>query len=56
MTHDLAWSERVKSEYKDLLGRIMRLGAFLQSKPNIDKEDILFLRACEDYEKEDGHD
>lgn len=43
MTHDLAWAERVKSEYKELLGRISRLGTFLQSKPSIDKEDILLL-------------
>ena len=43
--HDLAWAERVKMEYKELSGRIMRLDVFLKSEPNIDKQDILLLKA-----------
>jgi hypothetical protein len=45
MTHDLAWDDRVKSEYDELLGRIMRLDGFLKSEPNIDRQDILLLKA-----------
>lgn len=43
--HDLAWAERVKSEYDELLGKITRLDGFLKSEPKIDKQDILLLKA-----------
>ena len=43
--YDLAWAERVKSEYDELLGRIMRLDGFLKSEPKIDKQDVLLLNA-----------
>ena len=48
MTHDLAWAERVKSEYKDLLKKVVRLEVFLDSNPTIDDEDILLLKAQRD--------
>lgn len=51
MTHDLAWAERVKSEYKELSGRIIRLSAFLESAQNIDKQDVLLLKAQLDIMK-----
>lgn len=44
MTHDLAWAEQVKSEYKELLGRITRLHVFLNSKPKISVQDISLLK------------
>lgn len=44
MTHDLAWAERVKSEFKELYGRIRRLRAFLNSNPNISEQDLLLLK------------
>lgn len=44
MTHDLAWAEQVKSEYKELLGRITRLYVFLNSKPKISVQDISLLK------------
>lgn len=50
MTYDLAWAERVKSEYKELSDRIERLEKFLYGRPSgaypaIDKQDILLLKA-----------
>lgn len=45
MTHDIAWADRVKSEYYEIIGRIMRLDGYLKSEPNIDKQDILLLKA-----------
>ena len=44
MTHDLVWAERVKSEYKELLGRITRLYVFLNSNPKISEQDISLLK------------
>ena len=44
MTHDLVWAERVKSEYKELLGRITRLYVFLNSNPKIGEQDISLLK------------
>ena len=43
--YNQTWAERVKSEYDELLGRIMRLDGFLKSEPKIDKQDILLLKA-----------
>jgi hypothetical protein len=43
--YDIAWAERVKSEYDEIIGRIMRLDGFLKSEPNIDKQDIFLLKA-----------
>ena len=48
MTHDLAWAERVKSEYKGLLKKVARLELFLDSNPTIDEDDILLLKAQRD--------
>lgn len=45
MTHDLAWAERVKYEYKELSGMITRLRAFLETDPKISEQDMLFLKA-----------
>lgn len=45
MTHDIAWVDRVKSEYYEIIGRIMRLDGYLKSEPNIDRQDILLLKA-----------
>lgn len=44
MTHDLAWAERVKYEYKELLDRITRLRAFLEKDPKISGTDMSFLK------------
>lgn len=48
MTHDLAWAEGVKSEYKELLKKFARLELFLDSNPTIDEDDILLLKVQRD--------
>lgn len=48
MTHDLAWVEGVKSEYKELLKKVARLELFLDSNPTIDEDDILLLKTQRD--------
>ena len=48
MTHDQAWAERVKSEYKELVKKVARLELFLDSNPTIDEDDILLLKAQRD--------
>lgn len=45
MTHDLAWAEGVKSEYKELLKKVARLRTFLETDPKISEQDMLLLKS-----------
>lgn len=50
--YDIAWADRVKSEYDELSKKIMRLDSFLKTEPKIDKQDVLLLKAQLDAMRE----